>query len=76
MRIKIQPIHTKKDYQKALALIDRLWDARPNTEEGDILDVLVTLVEAYEDKNFPMLPPSPVEAIKFRMEQMGMGKSE
>ena len=76
MRIKIQPIHTKKDYEKALALIDRFWDAKPNTEEGDILDVLVTLVEAYEDKNFPMLPPNPVEAIKFRMEQMGMEKSD
>ena len=59
-----------------MTFIDRLWDARPNTKEGDILDVLVTLVEAYEDKNFPMLPPNPVEAIKFRMEQMGMGKSD
>ena len=76
MRIKIQPIHTKKDYEKALTFIDRLWDARPNTKEGDILDVLVTLVEAYEDKNFPMLPPNPVAAIKFRMEQMGMEKSD
>ena len=76
MNVKIQPIHTKKDYQKALALIDRLWDARPNTEEGDLLDVLVTLAEAYEDKNFPILPPNPVEAIKFRMEQMGMEKSD
>ena len=76
MHIKIQPIHTKKDYEKVLILIDRLWDAKPNTEEGDILDVLVTLVEAYEDKHFPMLPPNPVEAIKFRMEQMGMEKSD
>src|SRR3989338_3932946 len=76
MQIKIQPIHTKKDYEKALALIDRLWDARPNTEEGDTLEVLVTLVEAYEDKNFPMLPPDPVKTIRFRMEQMGMEKSD
>ena len=76
MQIKIQPIHTKKDYEKALALIDRLWDARPNTEEGDTLEVLVTLVEAYEDENFPMLPPDPVKAIRFRMEQMGMEKSD
>lgn len=76
MQIKIQPIHTKKDYERALALIDRLWDARPNTKEGDTLEVLVTLVEAYEDKNFPMLPPDPVKAIRFRMEQMGMEKSD
>ena len=76
MHIKIQPIHTRKDYEKALALIDRLWEAKLNTEEGNILDVLVTLVEAYENKNFPMLPPDPVEAIRFRMEQMGIEKSD
>lgn len=76
MQIKIQPIHTKKDYEQALAGIDRLWDAKPNTEKGDVLEVLVTLVEAYENKHFPMLPPDPVKAIRFRMEQMGMEKSD
>lgn len=76
MKIKIQPIHTKKDYEKALALIDRLWNAKPDTEEGDMLDILVTLVEAYENKHFPMLPPDPVQAIRFRMEQMGLEKSD
>ena len=74
--MKIQPINTKKDYQKALASIDNLWNAKPNTEEGDMLDILVTLVEAYENKHFPMLPPDPIEAIKFRMEQMGLDKSD
>lgn len=76
MKIKIQPINTKKDYEKALVLIDRLWNAKPNTEEGDILDILVTLVEAYENKHYPILPPDPIEAIKFRMEQMGLEKSD
>ena len=76
MHIKIHPINTKKDYEKALVLIDRLWDAKPNTEEGNVLDVLTTLVEAYEHKHFPMVPPNPIEAIKFRMEQMELGKSE
>lgn len=76
MKIEIQPIHTKKDYEKALALIDRLWNAKPDTEEGDMLDILATLVEAYENKHFPMLPPDPVEAIRFRMEQMGLEKSD
>ena len=76
MKIKIQPINTKKDYEKALALVDRLWNAKPNTEEGDILDILVTLIEAYENKNFPILPPDPVEAIRFRMEQMELEKSD
>lgn len=76
MKIKIQPINTKKDYEKALVLIDRLWTAKLDTEEGDMLDILVTLVEAYENKHFPMLPPDPVEAIRFRMEQMGLEKSD
>jgi len=76
MEIKIHPINTKKDYEKVLELINRLWDAKPNTREGDTLDVLTTLVEAYESKNCPMLPPNPIEAIKFRMEQMGIGKAD
>ena len=74
--MKIQPINTKKDYEKALVSIDRLWNAKPNTKEGDILDILVTLVEVYENKHFPMLPPDPIEAIKFRMEQMELDKSD
>ncbi len=76
MSIKISPINTRKDYEKALVSIDRLWDAKPNTEEGDALDVLTTLVEAYENKYFPITPPGAIEAIKFRMEQMQLGKAE
>lgn len=76
MEIKIHPINNKKDYKNALSLIDRLWDAKPNTKEGDVLDVLTTLVEVYENKNFPMMPPNPVEAIKFRMDQMEIGRAE
>jgi len=76
MKIEIRPIHTKKDYEKALATIEGLWNSKPNTAEGDALDILVTLVEAYENKNFPILPPDPLEAIAFRMEQMGLKKSE
>lgn len=76
MKIEIHPINTKKDYEKALSLIDRLWDAKPGTKEGDVLDILATLVEAYENKHFPILSPDPVAAIKFRMEQMGLEKSD
>lgn len=76
MKVKIQPINTKEDYEKALVLIDRLWDAKADTEQGDMLDILVTLVEAYENKHFSMLPPDPIEAIKFRMGQMGLEKSD
>lgn len=72
MNFTITPIKTKKDYERALAVIDDLWNAKPNTEEGDTLDILVTLVEAYEQKNYPIYPPDPVEAILFRMEQLGL----
>jgi len=68
----IKPIKTERDYQKALKEIERLWDTKPNTPKGDRLEVLVTLVEAYEQKHYKVEPPDPVEAIKFRMEQLGL----
>ena len=64
----IKPIKTERDYRKALKEIENLWDAKPNTSMGDRLDVLVTLVEAYEQKYYKFDPPDPIEAIKFRME--------
>ncbi len=54
------------------AEIEKLWDSGPDTPESDRLDILVTLVEAYETKHYPIDPPDPVDAIKFRMEQMGL----
>ena len=74
--MKIQPIKNERDYEAALNEIDRLWDAKPNTAEGDRLDLWVTLVEAYEAKHHAVLPPDPIEAIRFRMEQMGLSKSD
>ena len=68
----IKPIKTKTDYRAALKEIENLMRAGPGTPEGERLDVLVTLVEAYEKKHFPLDLPDPVEAIKFRMEQMGL----
>jgi HTH-type transcriptional regulator/antitoxin HigA len=73
MSMKIKPIKNKRDYSEALKEIDRLMDARPNTPEGDCLDVLVTLVEAWEEKHWPIDSPDPVEAILFAMEQRGRG---
>lgn len=70
--MEIKPIRTEMDYRAALRAIETLMDARPETPEGDRLDVLVTLVEAYERANFPMDLPDPVEAIKFVMEQRGL----
>jgi HTH-type transcriptional regulator/antitoxin HigA len=70
----IKPIKTETDYDAALERIDMLMDAEMDTPEGDELDVLVTLVEAYEGKHHPIDPPDPVEAIKFRMEQAGLDR--
>jgi len=68
----IKPVRTKADHRAALRAIESLMNARANTPEGERLDVLVTLVEAYERKHFPMDMPDPVEAIKFAMEQRGL----
>jgi HTH-type transcriptional regulator/antitoxin HigA len=70
--MNIKPIKTKADYKAALKAVESLMDARVNTPDGDRLDVLVTLIEAYERKHFPMDLPDAVEAIKFRMEQQGL----
>ena len=70
--MEIKPIRTKSDYRKALKEIESLMNAEARTPEGERLEVLATLVEAYERKHFPMDLPDPVEAIKFRMEQSGL----
>ena len=68
----IKPVNTKKDYRTALKEIESLMAAKIDTPEGDRLDVLATLVEAYERTHFPMELPDAVEAIKFKMEQSGL----
>jgi HTH-type transcriptional regulator / antitoxin HigA len=75
-KMTIKPIKTKKDYKAALEKIEELFEAKPNTPDGDLLEVLVTLVEAYEQKHFNIAPPDPVEAIKFRIEQLGLKQSD
>jgi HTH-type transcriptional regulator/antitoxin HigA len=72
----IRPIKTEIDYEHALAEIEQLWGAAENTPEGDKLDILLTLVEAYEQAHYPIDPPDPVEAIKFRMDQMGLSRKD
>ena len=74
--MKIKPIRTKADHRAALKEIEALMPARPGTPEGERLDVLVTLVEAWERKRFPMDLPDAVEAIKFRMEQSGLAAKD
>lgn len=72
----IKPIKSERDYQRALAEIDKLMDARPNTLAGDRLDVLVTLVAAWEEEHYPIDPPDAVEAIRFAMEQRGLSRRD
>src|ERR1700688_1125052 len=69
---KVRPIRTKRDHEAALKEVERLWGAKAGTRDGDRLDVLATLIDAYEAKQYPMDPPDPIEAIKFRMEQQGL----
>ena len=68
----IKPIKTDTDYRAALKEVESLMTAEANTPEGEKLDILVTLIEAYERKHFPLDLPDPVEAIKFEMEQKGL----
>lgn len=70
--MEIKPIKTDADYRAALQEVESLMSAEPNTPEGEKLDILVTLIEAYEHKHFPLDLPDPIEAIKFEMEQKGL----
>jgi len=72
----VTPIKTEADFRTALAEIERLWDAEPETPEGDRLDILMTLVEAYERRHHPMPPADPIAAIEFMMEQRGMTRAD
>lgn len=74
--MEIKPIKTELDYQVALEEIDRLFDAAPNTPEGDRLEVLTTLVEAYEDKHYDIPLPDPIEAIVYHMESRGLTRRD
>lgn len=70
----IKPIRNERDHARALADLEKLWDAKPGSPEHDRMDVLATLIDAYEDEHHPILPPDPVEAIRFRMEQLGLDR--
>jgi len=74
--MKIKPIKTEQDYKETLAEIDRIFDAKPNTPEGDYLDVLTTLVEKYEEDHYPIDSPDPVEALLYFMESRGLERKD
>jgi HTH-type transcriptional regulator/antitoxin HigA len=74
--MQIKPIKSDRDYRAALKQIDRLMDAAPNTPRGDELDVLATLVEAWEERHHSIAAPNPIEAILFAMEQRGLTRRD
>jgi HTH-type transcriptional regulator/antitoxin HigA len=76
MTTDVRPIRTDADHAEAMAEVARLWGAKSGTPEGDRLDVLAALIDAYEAARFPIDPPDPVEAIKFRMEQQGLTRKD
>ena len=76
MPADVRPIRTEADYEAALEDVAALWGSATGTPEGDRLDVLATLIDAYEARHYPMDPPDPIEAIKFRMEQQGMTRKD
>lgn len=74
--MKLKKLKTKKDYHQALERLEVIFDAQKGTQEGDELEILGILIEQYENEYFPMELPDPIEAIKFRMEQMGYTQSD
>jgi len=74
--MKIRPIKNEKDYQEALKKLEKVFDAKPDTPEGDMAEILSLLIENYENQHYPIDPPDPIEAIKIRMEEMNMKQKD
>jgi HTH-type transcriptional regulator / antitoxin HigA len=72
----VRPIRDEADYEAALAEVEQLWGAPAGTADGDRLDVLAILIDAYEAVHHPMDPPDPIDAIRFRMEQQGLSRKD
>jgi HTH-type transcriptional regulator/antitoxin HigA len=72
----LRPLRTEADHEAALLEVERLWGAAAGTPEGDRLDVLATLIDAYETEHYPIDPPDPIDAIMFRMEQQGLSRKD
>lgn len=74
--MEIRPIHNEKEHRAALERLESLMDAEPGTDEGDELEVLAALIEVYEEKHYPVDPPDPIEAIRFRMDQQSLTRRD
>jgi len=74
--MKLKILKTKTDYEKALNRVDTIFDAKPNTTKGDEFELLSLLIDKYEEEHYPIDLPHPIEAIKFRMDQMGLKQKD
>ena len=74
--MEIKPIKTDKDYNQAIERLETIFDAKAGSKEGDELEILGILIDQYENENFPIGMPDPIEAIKFRMEQLGYNQKD
>lgn len=74
--MELKLIKTEEEYETALERLNEIFDAEPDTAEGDEAEILALIVEKYEDEHYPILPPDPIEAIKFRMDQMDMERKD
>lgn len=74
--MKLKPIKTETDYNQAMIRLEKIFDAKKGTKEGDELEILGILIDKYETENFPIDMPDPIEAIKFRMEQMDYNQND
>ena len=74
--IEVRPIKTKKDYDSALKAIEKLWDCPPKSKDAEVLEILAILVDEYEKRHFPIEAPDPIEAIKYRMEQLNLTQKD
>lgn len=74
--MNITPIRSERDYKKALTRLESIFDAKLGTEEGDELEILSILIDRYEKEHYPIEMPDPIEAIKFRMEQLGLKQKD
>ena len=74
--MKLKVIKTKKEYNESLNRLEKIFDAKPGTSNGDELEILALLIDLYEKEHFPIPTPDPIEAVKFRMEQLGMKQSD
>jgi HTH-type transcriptional regulator / antitoxin HigA len=72
----IKPIRKVEDYEETLKEVERLWGTNPGTPDGDRFEVLFTLIESYEEQHYPILPPDPVEAIKYYMDSRGLNRQD